>query len=250
MRAKLGPRVGDPLDPLADKLLRLLPEDVDGMAFMHSSTPGRYIAALTCSGRPSHVLKVGTRDDQRLRNEGEVLTRLPSLGLPFHVPELLFADFVGDHFVVMSRAWTNCRRAELLSRDELLDITTALAGPGNGTSRLGHGDLAPWNILRTHQGLGILDWESASPARTPLWDAVHYLVQAGAHLGWIDARSVVRELTGPQGTLAQLATRIGCPRCEIDRTLRSYFTAVPATNIRRVRDFRGDVASKLGLAVI
>lgn len=248
MRMKIGPKVGNPL-AFADTFLQALPKDVDGMAFMHSSTPGRGIAALTASGRPRYVLKVGTRDDQRLQNEGHVLTKLPSVGLPFHVPELLFADFVGDHYVVMSRAWSDCHQAGLLSRDELLDITAALGRLGNDKCSVEHGDLAPWNILRTPQGLGIVDWESASLAQRPLRDVIHYFVQAGAHLRWIDARSVVRELTAPQGTLAQLATRIDCPQSEIDQTLQCYFASAPTANIRRVRSFRNNVASKLGLRV-
>ncbi|GAB2728003.1 phosphotransferase [Streptomyces bullii] len=246
MRMRLGPRVGDPL-AFVGPLLRSLPSDVDGMAFMHSSTPGRCIAALSASGRPRYVLKVGRRDDHRLQNEGRVLAELPSLGLPFRVPELLFADFTGDHFAVMSRAWPNCRQADLLPPDELLDIAAALAGPGNGRASMAHGDLAPWNILRTPQGLGIVDWESASPARHPLRDVIHYLVQAGAHLGWIDARSVVHELTGSQGTLARLADRISCPQPVVDHALRSYFSSAPAANIRRVRAFRDGIASQLGL---
>lgn len=248
MRVRLGPKVDNPL-AFADAFLHLLPKDVDGMAFMHSSTPGRGIAALTASGRPRYVLKVGTRDDHCLRNEGHVLTELPSMGLPFHVPEVLFADFVEDHFVVMSRAWSNCRQAGLLSRAELLDITVALGRSGNGKCSVGHGDLAPWNILRTPQGLGIVDWESASLAQRPLRDVIHYLVQAGGHLRWVDARTVVRELTESRGILAQLATRIGCPQPEVDRALQSYFASLPAANIRRVRGFRDSVASKLGLKV-
>ncbi|WNZ11722.1 phosphotransferase [Streptomyces sp. 11x1] len=248
MRMRIGPKVDNPL-AFADTLLHALPEDVDGMAFMHSSTPGRCVAALSASGRPRYVLKVGNGDDRRLQNEGEVLTEIPSMGLPFKVPELLFADFVGDHFVVMSRAWSNCRQAGLLSRDELLGITAALGRPDSGTCSLGHGDLAPWNILRTPQGLGIVDWECASLTQRPLRDVIHYLVQAGGHLRWIKARAVVRELIEPQGTLAQLATRIGCPQPEVDQALRSYFASAPAASVRRVGAFRDHVASKLGLKV-
>lgn len=246
MRMRIGPKVDNPL-AFADTFLHALPADVDGMAFMHSSTPGRCIAALSASGHPRYVLKVGTRDDHRLRNEGEVLAKLPSLGFPFRVPELLFADFMGDHFVVMSRAWPNCRQAGLLARDELLDITAALGGPGNSGRSVAHGDLAPWNILRTPQGLGIVDWESASLAQHPLRDVIHYLVQAGAHLRWIDVRRAVRELKHPQGTLAQLAGRLGCPQSLVDQALQAYFTTAPAAHIRRVRRFRDSVATGLGI---
>jgi hypothetical protein len=39
-----------------------------------------------------------------------------------------------------------------------------------------HGDLAPWNVLRTERGWVLLDWE-ASGIAPPFYDLFHYLVQ-------------------------------------------------------------------------
>lgn len=247
MRMKMGPRVSDPLAYM-DTFLHTLPADVDGMAFMHSSTPGRCIAALSTEGFPRYVLKIGTSDDHRLQNEGSFLGNLSGMRFPFSVPELLFAEFVGDHFVLMSRAWENSRQVGLLSRDALLDITGALAAAGNGSRSVVHGDFAPWNLLRTPQGLGLVDWESARFADEPLRDMIHYLVQAGAHLRWFDVRQVVSELTHPQGSLAQLVSHLGCPQSLAEEALRAYFTTYPSVSVRRVRHFRDSVASGVGVS--
>ena len=54
--------------------------------------------------------------------------------------------------------------------------TPAGTGPG-------HGDLAPWNLLRTADGWCIVDWEDASDDAPAFEDPLHYLVQAHALLG-------------------------------------------------------------------
>jgi hypothetical protein len=45
-----------------------------------------------------------------------------------------------------------------------------------------HGDLAPWNVLRTERGWALLDWEAWGIA-PPFYDLFHYLVQGHVLLG-------------------------------------------------------------------
>jgi hypothetical protein len=39
-----------------------------------------------------------------------------------------------------------------------------------------HGDFSPWNIVRTGEGLRLVDWERAEPEGLPLMDFFHYLM--------------------------------------------------------------------------
>ncbi|WP_316744373.1 phosphotransferase [Streptomyces sp. MK7] len=241
-----GPRVPDPL-ACVEGFLRTLPVAVDGMAFMHSSTPGRCVVAVSVAGAPRYVLKIGSLEDLPLRNEAEFLGTVSGAGFPFRIPSLVSADITGDRFVMVTHAWVTSHQAGLLSRRELLNITQALAEAGNGGPVV-HGDLAPWNVLRTPAGLGIVDWERATLTGRPMTDLIHYLVQAGSHLRWFDTKQVVQELTHPHGTLAQLAHRLGYSSSLVEQALQTYFTSLPAAGARRVRQFRDSVASAVGVS--
>ncbi|MFC8258157.1 phosphotransferase [Streptomyces sp. NPDC057291] len=243
----IGPRVPNPLAGVEPPVRTLL-NDADGVAFIHSSMPGRCVAALSKGGSPHYVLKMGKVDDHPLRNEAEFLSKIPGMRLPFNVPELLYADLVGDHFAVVTLAWNHSRLAGPLSRTELLNITEALGTAHAGGVSITHGDLAPWNVLRTPQGIGLVDWEAATFADRPLHDLVHYLVQAGAHLRWTDVTAVVRELTHPHGMVAELAHRLGCRPSQVDEMLHAYFTESPPVHIPRVLRFRDSVAAAVGIA--
>jgi glycosyltransferase involved in cell wall biosynthesis/thymidylate kinase len=64
---------------------------------------------------------------------------------------------------------------------------------GAGT---GHGDVAPWNLLRARTGWYLVDWESAGPDHAPFGDLFHFLVQSNALLGRPRARTITEGLRG------------------------------------------------------
>jgi hypothetical protein len=231
------------LEPILDDLLI----DVDGAAVIRSSMPGRLLAAVSSDGSPRYVLKVGQAADRPLRNEAEFLQVIPGMGLPIRVPELFFAGLVGKYYIVVTIAWLHSRPAGPLTRKELLDITEVLGTSGTGGTPLVHGDLAPWNVLRTPEGLGLVDWEAATFADQPMRDLIHYLMQTGTLLRWADARTVVRELTHPEGVVAELASRLNRPPSLAREALREYFALSPPTRSSRIRRFRNDVAAAVDL---
>ena len=61
---------------------------------------------------------------------------------------------------------------------------------------IGHGDVAPWNLLRTKTEWYLVDWESAGPGYLPYHDLFHHLVQSHSLLGRPRADAIVDGLHG------------------------------------------------------
>ncbi|MGW1030147.1 phosphotransferase [Streptomyces sp. NPDC002577] len=243
----LGVGVANPLAGLEPSLSEFF-TDADGAAVVQSSMPGRLIAAISSGGVPRYVLKVGQADDRPLRNEAEFLQTIPGRGLRLAVPKFLFAGLVGERYVVVTLAWPNSRPAGPLERNELLEITEVLGMTASGCGPIVHGDFAPWNVLRTPAGIALVDWERAGIADQPLRDLIHYLVQAGAYLRWHDVDTVVRELTHPQGMVAELAQRLELSPALAREALGEYFRLPPAARTPpKASRFRDRVAVAAGL---
>jgi len=79
----------------------------------------------------------------------------------------------------------------------------------NGTG-IGHGDVAPWNLLRTRREWYLVDWEAAGPGYLPYHDIFHHLVQSHSLLGRPRAGSIFDGLRG---------------RGWVGRSLRAYAAA-------------------------
>jgi thymidylate kinase len=63
----------------------------------------------------------------------------------------------------------------------------------------GHGDLAPWNVLRTEAGWALVDWEDARFDLPPLYDVFHFLIQSHLDLHRPSKRAILDavRLRGP-----------------------------------------------------
>jgi thymidylate kinase len=109
---------------------------------------------------------------------------------------------------------------------------------GTGT---GHGDVAPWNLLRTVTGWYLVDWESAGPGHPPFGDLFHFLVQSHALLSRPRARTITDGLRG-RGWVADCilayATAAGFDPDEAERWLAAYLRTSLATLDLTRRDGR------------
>ncbi len=54
-----------------------------------------------------------------------------------------------------------------------------------------HGDLAPWNVLSTARGSGLIDWEFAADGVPMGFDACHFHTQVGMEILGLDASSAL-----------------------------------------------------------
>lgn len=150
-------------------------------------------------GRPRGVAKVALDDAGRakLAREVEGIVRVGGqVSPPLSVPRLLAVEpglviFESVPWKVRARPWIlPAEMAEALGR---LHRRGTIGSPGLGP---GHGDLAPWNVLRTADGWCLVDWEEASETAPAFEDPFHYLVQAHALLGRPSRADLVEGVSG------------------------------------------------------
>jgi thymidylate kinase len=174
-------------------------------AVARANLPGRFVVLIVgADGAPVAVAKVALDAAGRatLAREATNLERLGALlPPPLSAPRLLGR---ADGALVMEAVpwqarWRPWRMPE--------DVAFALgvffrAGPGgvvNGCAGSSHGDVAPWNLLKTTNGWVLVDWEDARAARPPFYDLMHYLAQSRTLLGRPSTRELVDGVAGKRG---------------------------------------------------
>jgi aminoglycoside phosphotransferase (APT) family kinase protein len=112
-----------------------------------------------------------------------------------------------------------------------LDVAEALGALARGTPTLSHGDVAPWNLLRTRAGWRLVDWEHAGEG-IPFQDLFHFLFRAHVHLGRPRYRSLLAGLDG-RGAVGRAihayARGAGHPPSEVPSYLAAYLEAQLST---------------------
>jgi hypothetical protein len=200
-----------------------------GLGVARANHPGRYVCLVIGNGReePRAFIKIArdTMGSEALRREGEALEAWGGLlPLPLRAPKVLKNSpgaLVLEPFEWVPRAapWRmDVEVAHALGR--FFRMTSSEQDPLSG---VGHGDCAPWNLLRTRAGeWALLDWESASPGTPPFFDLFHFFVQASAELRRPTKRAIVEglELRGWVGRTIEAYAK----GCEIDsREARRLF---------------------------
>jgi len=149
--------------------------------------PGRAaILVMDREGRTLALAKTATDDAGRARLHHEATHGLAlqhALSSPLSSPRLLAH---GDGFLLFEAVdWIPRRDAWTLPL-EVAEAIGRFYRAGAREDHVGgytHGDLAPWNLMRTERGWSIVDWADARPDGPPFYDILHYLVQAHALLG-------------------------------------------------------------------
>ncbi len=130
-----------------------------------------------------------------LRREAEALRELgPALPPPLRAPAVLAED--EGVLLLDAVPWRPRARPWRLPPE----VAGALGAFWRATGYV-HGDVAPWNLLRTPTGWVLCDWEAAGPSEVPGWDLWHWVCQAHALLGRPGRRAILRGLA--RGWLAQ-----------------------------------------------
>ena len=179
-----------------DELCRLLGVDPDGAAAVVTRRSTRFTYAFSQADRIDVIVKVGPRDDRGLQTERAALERLDGRVGSVLVPRLRWHGVWHEQLVVATDAFETRPTARDIDLDEALAVCLALAGVAGDVSVV-HGDLAPWNLLRTSDGIALVDWESGRFGLDPLFDLTHFVVSTGALLGAHSPSAAVALLTHP-----------------------------------------------------
>jgi len=163
------------------------------VAAIRSSGNSRWILGIEAAGRLATVVKCGALDDHRLRNEASVLSDLQDVRFPFRAPKLVRTAEVGNAFILQEVGIRG--RGSLVSLERVSTIAASLSNGDAAGFSIVHGDLAPWNLITDETNVWLLDWESATRTRRPLWDLAHFVIQSAALLGG-DVTETARTLTG------------------------------------------------------
>jgi hypothetical protein len=130
-----------------------------------------HVLAIDASGGQIALAKMArlAADRQRLTREGELLAALgPRLRPPLQAPGVI--ESANGLLVMEAIAWRPRLRPWRLERE----LATAIGYLWR--SGLEHGDLAPWNLLRTANGWALIDWADATVHGLPYFDVFHHLV--------------------------------------------------------------------------
>jgi hypothetical protein len=171
-----------------------------GVAVFRGDVPARMTALIfDADGREVAVAKVADDEAgrQKLAREADRLRYLaPLLEPPLSSPRILAEE--PGFLATQAVPWRPRARPWLLPTDLARAIGRfhGIEAAGESVHHPGHGDFAPWNVMRTNQGWALIDWEEATPTSQPFRDPFHYLVQAHALLGRPTQRELLQGLHG------------------------------------------------------
>lgn len=235
----LGRQVNEPVEHLGE-LWCLLGVRPDGVASMRSSTRGRVLLSACRDGHMHTVVKIGAAGDAALRNEAAMLAAAFRPDLPVARPDLVWAGEWRDRFVLATRAARRCGGGGAWAPDDVVPLAEALAAAGPAGGAITHGDLTPWNLVRTGRGPVLLDWESARWADEPLHDLAHFVVQGGALLERYGPERAVSLLCDARSPGVRLLAARGLDRDVARPLLGTYLAQARPTEARAVR-FRDEM---------
>lgn len=207
-------------------------------AVARSNHPGRFVATLLDdAGRCHGVAKVAIGEAARtLDREAENLERLgPLLQAPLRAPKIIGRE---PGVLVLEPVHRIPRRHPWELEEEVAAALGAFfrngqAGADPPQRGPGHGDLAPWNLLRTADGWTLIDWESAGTDSEAFHDLSHFVVQAHTLLGRPSGAEVLAGFEGGRGwiarALAAYAEASGISLSQAGPALTSYLRSTSST---------------------
>ncbi|MGH2866579.1 MAG: phosphotransferase family protein [Solirubrobacteraceae bacterium] len=190
-----GRHCAPPVDAF-DELCERLGVAPVGAAAIQSWLADRLVVCIV-GLRTSVVVKLGTAEDSGIATEAMLLGELEGTAGPASVPRLRWHGVWRDHLVLATEVIQLAERQREVTLDEAAEIATALTLGSTAATPLVHGDFSPSNLLRTPDGLALVDWERGRLAREPLFDLAHFVVTRGSLLRREPADRAVAQLTAP-----------------------------------------------------
>jgi aminoglycoside phosphotransferase (APT) family kinase protein len=251
---QLMPRSNPPPRVVREAIASHIPAHAT-LATTRANHPGRYVVAvITEAGATAAIAKVAsdTEGRERLRAEDEALARFGAcLGSPVRAPTVIARE---DGLLLLeAAAWRPRWRPWVLPIEvakacgELFSCTASRGRSQGGA----HGDLAPWNLLRTEAGWMVVDWEDARDDAPPFFDVFHYIVQAHALLGHPSRKELLQGLTTGDGWVGSAVRAYGTaarvPLSKAVELFPQYLQSTLTTLDARTRDGRRGIAARRSL---
>lgn len=149
--------------------------------------PGRFLALVVDErGAPLAFVKVArdTIGSRALAMEREALYSFGSLlAAPLFAPPVL--DSTEGVLVIGPVHWRKRAFPWRLPEEAAFALGLFFRSTSSGEAGMrgvAHGDFAPWNLLRTDSGWGVVDWENCLREAPPYFDLFHFFVQANSEL--------------------------------------------------------------------
>jgi thymidylate kinase len=194
------PRVAAPPQAIREAAEPYIPTG-GSLSVAGTNHAGRAVALIVAAdGSSVAVAKIATHDEgrQALGREARNLERLRGLlSPPLSAPRILGR---GDGVLVLEAVQWQARWQPWRMPEDVAFALGAFFRSGAGALAdryyfgLSHGDVAPWNLLKTSAGWVLIDWEDAQERQAPFYDLVHFLVQSHALLGRPSQRVLLRGL--------------------------------------------------------
>ena len=224
-------------------------------AVARANGAGRYLGLLLdAHGRRRGFAKLSVGASHHLLNEAEAIERLaPLLSYPLFAPRVIAAT--PNLLLLEAVRWTPRARPWELEEDVAMALGKffrvgaesrdgVMIGPA-------HGDVAPWNLLRTATGWCLLDWESASDSARPFHDLCHFFVQAYTLLGRPSESDVLEGFQQRRGSVGRAveayALAAGLPDSDAAAALGSYLRESASTVVARTHGERLGLARRRAL---
>jgi hypothetical protein len=164
-------------------------------AAVYAREPDRWLFALMESDTRGVVVKLGGLDDKGIRHEIDTLTTLAGADSPIRSARVRWSGESDGWVVLVTEIIARAGGRREAGLEDALSASCALADTPLGF--VVHGDLAPWNMVQTSDGLALVDWESSRFEKDPLFDLTHYVTRVGALRGRWKPDAAVSHLTAP-----------------------------------------------------
>jgi hypothetical protein len=161
-------------------------------AALHSRVSDRWVFALMSRNGHGAVIKLGPDDDDGIAREAAMLSTLASSEAKVQIPHVRWHGVHDGRYVIVTDLVMRRSATAEPSLEDARAAACALATSSSGF--VVHGDLAPWNLVPTAQGLALLDWEDSRFADDPLHDLAHFVITVGEALRMWRPEAAVRHL--------------------------------------------------------
>jgi hypothetical protein len=222
----------------ARELCELVGVAPDGGAQVRSRKSGCTTFGLTERGRLRVVVKVAPDRDGVLAHENEALQRLHGAIPGVIVPAVRWAGPWRGQLAMATEALALTPDRRDIDLEEALGIAIALARGSERHGPVVHGDFAPWNFLRTLDGIALVDWESSRFELDPLYDLSHFVTAKGALLGSHEPADAVRLLTAAASPGWRYLEALGVDPRHAPQSVRRYLERTAQAGNPTTRRYR------------